>query len=401
MEKQNDLIAAIATPEAVSALSIVRLSGKGASATVEKLMGLRAGRLTGRKRAVGDLADIDYLVAISWPRGNSYTGEEMVDLICHGFPGTARKILEELERSGARLAVAGEFTRRAWMNGRLTSLDVLTLSAEYRDGKDAETSSDLSSGLTELTSEIEGLIEFSEDHGISGEEEIGLLLQDAIAKTGILTDRVKRAEILPRVFLMGPVNSGKSTLFNKLNRRETALVSDLPGTTRDGATRTISLSGRRVEISDTAGCGGEELDGIALELALGSLRSGDRIVWMDPYCKPPSPGYDDPENHEMLKVCSLADKKAIEVKAGWLPLSSITGQGVEEVIHFITATEKGSPSWRLERMAKLLREAVVASENKDVALAAEIVAEVLRETEKPERAGDAVERALERFCVGK
>ncbi|MCK5786021.1 MAG: 50S ribosome-binding GTPase [Candidatus Sabulitectum sp.] len=401
MEQQNDLIAAIATPEAISALSIVRLSGKGASATVEKLMNLKEGRLTGRKRAVGDLSGIDYLVAISWPRGKSYTGEEMVDLICHGFPGTARKILEELERSGARLAVAGEFTRRAWMNGRLTSLDVLTLSAEYREGKNTETNSDLAAELAELTSEIEALIEFSEDHGVSGEQEIGSLLKRALAKTGTLTDRVKSAEILPCAFLMGPVNSGKSTLFNKLNGRETVVVSGLPGTTRDGATRTISLSGRRVEISDTAGCGGQELDSIALELTFGALSSGDRIVWMDPDCEPPSLGTEDKGSYEILKVCSLVDKRETDVKTGWLPLSSITEQGVEEVIQFITATEKGSPSWRLERMANLLRDAILAAENKDVALAAEIVAEVLRETQKPERAGDAVERALERFCVGK
>lgn len=405
MEQQSDLIAALATPEAVSAISLVRLSGKGASATVEKLMKLKPGRLTGRKRVVGDLAGIDYLVAISWPCGKSYTGEEMIDLMCHGSPGTARRILEELERNGARLAVAGEFTRRAWMNGRLTSLDVLALSAKYKEETGAGAAAaagaggDLSAELSELTSEIEGLIEFSEDHEVSEEEQIALLLKRTLSRTQTLALKVKSAEILPRVFLMGPVNAGKSTLFNKLYGEEAVLVSSIPGTTRDGATRTVSISGRNVEISDSAGCGGETLDGKALELAVGSLKNSDRIVWMDPLCAPPSIALSG--NHQILKVCSLSDRRETEVIAGWLPVSSITGQGMEKVIEFITAIEKESPSWRLERMADLLREAVFASESQDIALAAEIVSEALREAEEPERCGEAVERALERFCVGK
>ncbi|MCK5133412.1 MAG: 50S ribosome-binding GTPase [Candidatus Sabulitectum sp.] len=401
MEQQSDLIAALATPEAVSAISLVRLSGKGASATVEKLMKLKPGRLTGRKRVVGDLAGIDYLVAISWPCGKSYTGEEMVDLMCHGSPGTARRILEELERNGARLAVAGEFTRRAWMNGRLTSLDVLTLYAKYKEetGAGAGVRSDLSSELSELTSEIEGLIEFSEDHEVSEEEQIAFLLKRTLSRTQALAIKVKSAEVLPRVFLMGPVNAGKSTLFNKLYGEETVLVSSIPGTTRDGATRTISISGRNVEISDSPGSGGETLDGKALELAVGSLKNSDRIVWMDPLCASPSVALSG--SRQILTVCSLSDRRETEVIEGWLPVSSITGQGIEKVIEFITATEIESPSWRLERMADLLQEAIFASESQDIALAAEIVSEILREAEEPERCGEAVERALERFCVGK
>ncbi len=397
MEKQNELIVALATPEAVSAISLVRLSGRGASKTVEKLMRLKPGRLTGRKRAVGDLAGIDYIVAISWPRGKSYTGEEMVDLMCHGSPGTARRILEELENSGARVAVPGEFTRRAWLNGRLTALDVLTLSEKYKGGSEAE--SDLSEELNELKSEIEGLIEFSEDHEISGEEQVKVLMRRLLKKAEILVLKVKRAEILPRVFLMGPVNAGKSTLFNKLMGEETVVVSSTPGTTRDGAVRTVSLSGRNVEICDTAGCGGESLDSKALEIVMGSLKSGDRIVWMDPLCV--SEICVQAEDHELLKVCSKADQQEKSAKAGWMPVSSDTGEGIEEVIKFITAPEKESPSWRLERMADLFKEAVKASEYQDMALAAEIVSEIFREAEKPERCGDAVERALERFCVGK
>ncbi len=399
METQNDLIAAQATPEAVSAISLVRLSGKGASSTVEKIMNLKPGKLTGRRRAVGDFAGIDYLVAIAWPCGKSYTGEEMVDLMCHGSPGTARRVLEELERNGARLAVAGEFTRRAWMNGRLSSLDVLTISAQYTHENRDQTKNDLSQELSTLTSEIEGLIEFSEDHEVSGDQYVSVLLKELLEQIRSLVVKVKDAEILPRVFLMGPVNAGKSTLFNILYGEDAVVVSSVAGTTRDGASRTISLSGRRVEISDSAGHGGEALDGQALELLIGSLKSGDRVVWLDPMCIDP-PG-NILKNREVLKVRSMSDLTEEEPDVEWLSFSAVSGCGMKDLVGFITATEKNSPSWRLERMEALLRDAVYATESGDVALAAEIVSEILREADEPERSGEAVERALERFCVGK
>ncbi|MCD4707786.1 MAG: 50S ribosome-binding GTPase [Candidatus Sabulitectum sp.] len=399
MEQQSELIVALATPETVSAISLVRLSGKGASKTVEMLMKLKPGRLTGRKRAVGNLAGIDHLVAIAWPRGKSYTGEEMVDLMCHGSPGTARRIIEELEKNGARIALPGEFTRRAWINGRISALDVLTLFERFKGNGRQEKQKNLSEELKELKSEMEGLIEFSEDHEVSGEEKINVLLKELKNKAATLVINVRNAEILPRVFLMGPVNAGKSTLFNKLIGEEVVVVSSTPGTTRDGAVRTVTISGRNVEICDTAGYGGEELDAKALEIVMGSMKRSDRIVWMDPKCFTPLKHLT--EKYDVLKVCSLADRKENYLKTEWLPVSSVSGQGIDEVIEFITKTERESPSWRLERMIELFAEAIKASESEDIALAAEIVGEIFREAEEPEKCGDAVERALERFCVGK
>ena len=398
MEQQNDLIVAQATPDAVSAIAVVRLSGKGASAVVELLMKLKSGRLKGKKRAVGDFAGIDHIVAISWPVGKSYTGEEMVDLMCHGSPGTAGKIIGKLLEKGARQAQPGEFTRRAWINGRITEMDVLALSSQFSGGGRPGKDKDLSRELQELTSEIEGFIEFNEDHEISEEQKISDLLKRILQRTNDLAEKVKRAEILPKVFIMGPVNAGKSTLFNKLYGKETVVVSSTPGTTRDGATRILNVYGRRVEITDSAGYGGQRLDGKALTISEKSLGRGDRIVWMDPQCN------DIPERikqgYEVLRVCSMCDKKNTMEKTGWLSVSSVTGQGLQQIEEFISATEKEGSSWRLEKMVELLKKAIEAADS-DVALAAEIVSEVLREAEEPVKNADAVERALERFCVGK
>ncbi len=399
MDQQNDLIAAIATPEAVSAISVVRLSGRGASATVEKLMNLEQGKLTGRRRAVGDFAGIDYLVAISWPFGNSYTGEEMIDIMCHGSPGTPGRILSKLEESGARIALPGEFTRRAWINGKLTSLDVLTLSSEYQGDNRGDSHRDLSKELLELTSELEGLIEFSEDHEVSNENQIQVLLKDVHVKAEALLNKVRRAEVLPRVFIMGPVNAGKSTLFNKLYGQETVVVSSIPGTTRDGISRQISIAGRQIEISDSAGFGGEVLDGKALTLLLSSIRSGDRIVWMDPCCEKPANEISD--LHQVLFLKSQADNNTNTTNSGWLPFSSVSGEGMAELFQFISATEKGSSSWRIERIVELIQQAITAAKYSDIALSAEIVGEILFEADQSDMSTDAVERALERFCVGK
>jgi len=398
MEQQNDLIVAQATPDAVSAIAVVRLSGKGASAVVETLMKLSPGRLTGKKRAVGDLAGIDHLVAISWPTGKSYTGEEMVDLMCHGSPGTAGRIVQKIIERGARQALPGEFTRRAWINGRITEMDVLALSLKFSRGSRPGNDAALSSELQELTSEIEGFIEFSEDHEISEEQKISDLLKRILKRTSDLAEKVKRAEILPRVFIMGPVNAGKSTMFNRLYGRETVVVSSTPGTTRDGATRILNVHGRRVEITDSAGYGGQNLDGKALRISENSMGHGDRIVWMDPLCKDLADRIKD--GHEVLRVCSMCDTGYALEKTGWLSVSSVTGQGLHQVAEFISATEKEGSSWRLERMVDLIKKAIEAAES-DVALAAEIVSEVLREAEEPVKNADAVERALERFCVGK
>jgi hypothetical protein len=122
-------------------------------------------------------------------------------------------------------------------------------------------------------------------------------------------------------------------------------------------------------------------------------------VWMDPLGGSVPIGF--PNEVEVFKVISKSDNYVIHPGEGWISSSSFTEQGLDEIKQFMTATEKHSPSWKLERMVEMLTDAVEAAKNYDFALSAEIAGEILLEAEKPERCGDAVERALERFCVGK
>lgn len=398
MDNQGDLIAARATPDSVSAIAVVRLSGRGALKTVEAAMNLQPGRLAGMRRAVGNFAGIDSLVALSWPQGRSYTGEEMVDLMCHGTPGTPESVIRKLIDSGARPAEPGEFTRRAWLNGRLTSMDVISLSARFRNISTGETGA-LQEKLENLLTEIEALIEFGEEHETTDIDRIGELLKEASKAASELRDSIERIEILPRTYIMGPVNSGKSTLFNLLCGEKAAVVSSSPGTTRDGAERTVTIRGRRIRILDSAGTGGEDIDGEALKISIDGMRRGDRIIWMDPIQQ--DPPAEIVKNHIVIRAASISDMNSYPLKEQWTRLSSFTGQGLEELKDFIAAPEGGSPSWILGEALESIGLADEMCRVSDMALASEIIAQIIRDLHGDIKNSDAVERALEFFCVGK
>lgn len=399
MSVQNELIVALATANSVSALAVVRLSGENALSTVATLMGLPVDHFKKKKRAVGNFADVDYLVAIAWSSKKSYTGEEMVDLICHGSPETAVNVISKLESKGARIALPGEFTRRAWKNGKLTSYDVLALSAKYAHNSSGDNLDQLVKRLSLITTELEGFIEFGEDHEVGASNPIALLIKDAVSVVSTLIKKVESIELLPRVFLMGPVNAGKSTLFNILSGQEYAITSDTPGTTRDGLAKTITLSGRAVELNDSAGFGGFELDSRALSLVLSSLKNSDRIVWMDQFASEPP---DALSKYDVLRVCTKSDLQTKTVDLpDWIYYSSLDNSGLDKIVSFIVAEESGSPSWRLRRILKLLHYSEEIYNTHDYALLAEVFADIHHEAEIPQRNGEAVERALDRFCVGK
>jgi tRNA modification GTPase len=398
MATENDLIAAEATPPSLSAIAVVRLSGRGASKAVETAMGLPEGRLRGMRRAMGDLGGIDSVVAVSWPRGKSYTGEEMVDIMCHGIPGISSAIVSRLESLGARKAGPGEFTRRAWMNGRVTAVDILSLSARIAgQACEAGAAGDIPGVLDLLLEEVEAVIEFEEDHGEGSLEALQERIAEAAVQAAAARKELRLMEILPRLYIMGPVNAGKSTLFNCLCGSERALVTDVPGTTRDGARATVLLSGRRVEIVDTAGTGGDDLDGRALEIALAGMRGSDRIAWLDPREIPPPPQL--VRNRRTMLFHSRADEE--RGPAAWPLLSAATGEGIEKVMEFALESEATNPSSSMERIEALLSSALESARLQDLALSAECIREAIGELRREQDWGSAVERALERFCVGK
>jgi len=285
-----ETIAAIATPPGQGGVGIIRLSGPEA-----RRIGLALFRFSDPERSDfmprmlhhGSALDaagspLDEALAVFMPGPRSYTGEDVLELHCHGSSAVLREALSAALSQGARLAERGEFTRRAFLNGRLdlTQAEAVAeliaapdraavfLARTRLAGHLGERVRALRSHLERLRAELCVAVDFPEDEVdclspetfLSGVETVASQVRDLLA-AGERT-RVFREGAL--VVLAGPVNAGKSSLLNALLGRERAIVSETPGTTRDWLEESVSLDGLPVRLVDTAGLR-EAADSVELE----------------------------------------------------------------------------------------------------------------------------------------
>jgi tRNA modification GTPase len=269
-----DTIVALATPPGVSALAVLRLSGPDVLALIRPLLvrspewrPQQAVHLTLRKGA----ERLDDVVATYWQKPRSYTGEDILEISCHGNPLIAQKIMEALLLEGARVALPGEFTQRAFLNGKLdltqaeAVMDVLSAATdEALQGAQAMQTGKLGASLHEaresliaILAHLEAYIDFP-DEDISPEtgdlffqrvDHLRRHLQQLL-KTAPL-GRILREGV--RTVIVGEPNVGKSSLLNALLRENRAIVSAQPGTTRDTIEAECNLEGFRLRLLDTAG----------------------------------------------------------------------------------------------------------------------------------------------------
>ena len=236
----SDTVCAPATSVGTGAVSVIRISGPESLRIVDKVVRFRSGSASESRGYVlkyGEIPGVDEVVAGIYRAPHSYTGEDSVELCCHASAYIAGRILELLCDSGCRLAEAGEFTRRAFVNG-----------AEL--GK-------IRAELLELTSLMELELDFSEeDLEFADRGRLEALLDDAIARCSSLADSFRLGNAIRNgvpVAIVGAPNSGKSTLLNALLHDERAIVSDVPGTTRDTVEETCVIGGVLFRFIDTAG----------------------------------------------------------------------------------------------------------------------------------------------------
>jgi len=416
----RDVIAALATPAGESAIAVVRACGEGCLTLVEKLFSLEEGRLAGMRRAVaqcpGTARGAEALL-ISWPAGRSFTGEEMVEIMCPGSMRVVRGVLVSLQNAGARLARPGEFTRRAFLNGRLSALQVVELASIW--SKDLpEEAAEGSTGLEKMAERLEqatetlhealeAAIEFPDE--LSGEAlKIEEIAQAALDEADGFSEAASRSEYPLRVFIAGPVNSGKSTLFNILAGREMAVVSPEEGTTRDGASCRTIMGGRIVELFDTPGYreDGEEaptrVEREAVRISTGLIGREDLLVWM-------SPGGSVEPKRELseragwtIEVSSFSDV----IRGDGLNLSARTGEGIEALK---TAVASARPDGLVYSAALGIRDGIARAaeciDEGEYPQASEEITEALAvlssAMDRGASIGLAVERALARMCVGK
>jgi tRNA modification GTPase len=417
-----EIICAPATPEGYSALAVIRVSGAGSFDLIERIMSLKAGRLRGTRRKLGIISEkgeiVDEVIAFSWPAGRSYTGEEMVEITCHGVPEIIRKIMDILIRHGAGKADNGEFTRRAFMSGKLNAIQIMALASIWNEGRETGNISGRFSReceefiiLIDKAKELlEGDIEFGESHLDSERKVILKEFSSLIEASETLVKRAGNIEVGQKVFLMGPFNSGKSTLFNILAGGK-ALVSDIPGTTRDGTRKNIEIRGRKVILCDTAGTGGEGLDLQASKAVLEEIQEFDKVVWMSQDGRKKPPEELSGKSPEILEVASKCDLNPVSRqtsgKHGEIrKLSSVTGEGISLIEEWIsTSPGNMSLAGAVDRIVNHILKAEEFVTGDEFGIASEHLNEAEREIRsilgKGENLTLSVERALSSMCVGK
>jgi tRNA modification GTPase len=279
----DDTIVAIATPPGRGGIGVVRVSGSAAPAIAQQLVTCarpfepRHATLTlVRQTTFGDTPSlggdaIDQVVVIYFPAPASYTGEDVVEISAHGSPLVLRTIVEAAIAAGARLAEPGEFTLRAYLNGRLDLMQaeavadlidaVTPLQAraafDQLQGTLTREIGDIDHTLFDLIARLEASVDFPEEgyHFV----EPGALAQaiDAIVlRTALLLEHARRGRLVReglQITIVGRPNVGKSSLFNALVGASRAIVTEVPGTTRDLVTEAVDLEGLRVTLVDTAG----------------------------------------------------------------------------------------------------------------------------------------------------
>ncbi len=268
-----DTIAAIATPPGRGAIAIVRVSGPAVRSLAEQIV--PDIELRPRYAHYAEILDenrraIDRGLVLFSPSPHSYTGEDTLELHVHGSPVVANEVVRALLARGARLAEPGEFTRRAFMNGKMD----LHAASSVADLIDAETRSaaraalaNLGGGLaneiralrarlTAIVEECSGAIDFPEEVPEPDRERIDAELRTVLERLEQLRHDGEVGRLVREgvgVAIVGPPNAGKSSLLNALLGEERAIVSEIPGTTRDTIEESIAIDGVRVRLVDTAG----------------------------------------------------------------------------------------------------------------------------------------------------
>ncbi len=423
----TDTIAACATPWGHSALAMVRVSGPDARSRAEAVVGrLPAPRLALWRRFRDATGAFDDGMVTWFPGPDSYTGEDVVELTGHGNPLLVERLLRAL---GARPARPGEFTRRAFLHGRLdltraeavlaaleaTSARGLEHARAGLDGAVAFEVGALRDVLTDVAAELEAGLDYpGEDLLFAPEAALRTHLIGVGVRSRAMAGTFTAGRIAvqgARVVLAGPVNAGKSSLFNALLGRERAIVSPTPGTTRDAVEATLQLPEVRITLVDTAG---ERETPDVLE-AIGMQRAAEEAAAADLVIRCIPPGEAPPaERPNELRVGTMIDRSPSPVPLG---VSAQTGEGLdllrEALVRALVGETPGSvvsvltsarQAELFSRVADRVDEAAVALESAGPAVAVELLysaLEALAEVSGASVREAVLDRVFARFCIGK
>ena len=345
----NDNIAAISTPPGKGGVAIVRLSG-GSPLSVADKMFFPAGkaavkdfepyRMVPGRIDGGSFSDFGLCVYFKAP--HSFTGEDVVELHCHGGTGIARGILRRALSLGCRLAERGEFTKRAFLNGKLSLASAEGLIDMINGESEAEVRAGYSLYAEKLTRAVRGDIDFPEED-IEHTD-----LADVGARIGDIGEEIDRMLATYRtgkkikegvtVVLAGRPNTGKSSVLNALLGADKAIVSSVAGTTRDAVEGTLEIEGVRFQLIDTAGirASADEVESVGIERARGYIERADLILFITdgaaPWSAEDEEVWQSVQGRRCLIVCNKNDLAASEEAGGPAPdlrVSARTGENID------------------------------------------------------------------------
>ncbi len=385
----KDTIAAIATPAGSGGIGIIRISGPGALGLVAQIFRSRSftpGGAGSHRLYYGvlydpaDGSDLDEALVSYMRQGRSYTGEDVVEINCHGGPVLMDTVLRLITSRGARLAEPGEFTRRAFLNGRLdltraeAVIDVIDATSELGlkiasrqlTGRLELRVNQLRGAILDATAVVEAAIDFPEDDVLADEPGLAELVRLQAEAAGELAGtfgegcRYKNGVL---TVIAGKPNAGKSSILNALVGDDRALVTPVPGTTRDIVEDSITLNGIRVRLLDTAGLhrGADPVELLGIQRAREKIRQADIVVAVLDASRPL-----DDSDAELAQLagagnCVIAANKTDLPRAwaeeqrerlfpgcGSVCLSALTGSGIRELkgalARLIGSREAISPS---------------------------------------------------------